>query len=480
MVLSVSDTKTKIVCTIGPATKDLSVLRRLIREGMDVARVNFSHGNHEEHRSMIERVREAAQQERAVIAIMADLQGPKIRLGELAEPIDLSIGDWVGLTSRSADGTHHVLPFPHPEIIAHVRTGQRLLLDDGDVELVVEEVRPEVLICRVSLGGALSSNKGVALPDGIPARSAMTDKDHVDAAFAVSQGVDFIALSFVRTPEDVDELRRVLKLHGEDAAGIAILAKIESRSAVERFHEILPRVDAIMVARGDLGVELSPQTVPLHQKEIIQSCNHAGIPVITATQMLQSMIDSPRPTRAEASDVANAILDGSDAVMLSAETAIGRYPVEAVSIIREISSVVEERMLKQITATPGTHRLHAVTDAISDATVQIATDLQTRLIVTATWSGYTARQIARMRPRQAIVALTPQPSVHRQLALVWGVSPVLVPSFDSTEEMLEVAERMMIERDDACPGDWIVLTGGLPVGGGGKTNFIKVHQITRL
>jgi pyruvate kinase len=479
MVLSVSDTKTKIVCTMGPATEDLSVLRRLIREGMDVARVNFSHGRHEEHRSMIERVREAAQQEGAVIAIMADLQGPKIRLGELTEPIELSVGDWVCLTSRSADGTHNVLPLPHPEIIAYVQTGQRLLLDDGAVELVVEELRPEVLICRVSFGGVLSSNKGVALPEGIPAQSAMTDKDHVDAAFAVSQGVDFIALSFVRSPEDIEELRQLLQLQGEDAAGIAILAKIESRCAVERFHEILPRVDAVMVARGDLGVELSPQTVPLHQKEIIQKCNHAGIPVITATQMLQSMIESPRPTRAEASDVANAILDGSDAVMLSAETAIGRYPVEAVSIIREISSVVEERMLKQMTATPGTHRLHAVTDAISDATVQIATDLQTRLIVTATWSGYTARQIARMRPRQAIVALTPQPTVHRQLALVWGVSPVLVPSFDSTEEMLQVAERMLIERDDARPGDWIVLTGGLPVGGGGKTNFLKVHQIAR-
>lgn len=478
MVTSAADTKTKIVCTMGPATQDTAVLRSLIDEGMDVARINFSHGTHAEFVAMIRQIRKAATEANAVIAIMADLQGPKLRIGRLSEPLQLSVGNWMSLTSRPADGSHHVIPLPHPEIIAGARSGQRLLLDDGAIELEIREVRPDVLVCRVLVGGHLMSHKGVAVPEGVVAISAMTQKDREDARFAVSQGVDFLALSFVRSPDDVRELRELLRNCGPEAEAIHIVAKIESRHAVDRFGEILPLVNAVMVARGDLGVELSPQEVPLHQKEIIHRCNRVGIPVITATQMLQSMIENPRPTRAESSDVANAILDGTDAVMLSAETAVGMFPVEAVRTIREISVVVEDRMLERTDGSlEGIDHVHPVTDAICNATTQIAAELDVHLIATATWSGYTARQIARVRPKQAIVAFTPNPDVQRQLALVWGVAPLLVPAFETTDNLLEVVSRTLIDAGDGQPGDWIVLTGGVPIGGGGKTNFITVHRI---
>ena len=478
MVLSAADTKTKIVCTIGPASRDREMLCSLIREGMDVARINFSHGTHAGHEAMINQVRAAAAEANAVVAIMADLQGPKLRIGQLAEPLTLRVGDWLSMTDLPADGAHNVLPLPHPEIIASARVGQRLLLDDGAIELEIREVRPDVLVCRVVVGGVLASNKGIAVPDGVIAISALTDKDRQDTAFAVSQRVDFLALSFVRSPGDVRELRSLLHTYGPDGERVHIVAKIESRHAVERLGEILPLVDAMMVARGDLGVELPPQEVPLHQKEIIRRCNGAGIPVITATQMLQSMIESPRPTRAESSDVANAILDGTDAIMLSAETAVGKFPVEAVRMIREISKVVEERMLDGMSEVRKTvDHVHPVTDAICDATAQIAAELGVHLIATATASGYTARQIARVRPKQAIIAFTPDPDVQHKLALVWGVSPLLVPAFETTDKLLEVVSQTLLDIGDGHTGEWIVLTGGIPVGGGGKTNFIKVHQI---
>lgn len=478
MVLCAADTKTKIICTIGPSSCSPEVLRELIREGMDIARINFSHGTHAEHEAMIEQVRQAATETHAVVAIMADLQGPKLRIGRLVNPLTFRAGDWVSFTDGAADGTYNVLPLPHPEVIVSARVGQRLLLDDGAIEMEIREVRPNVLVCVAVVGGRLSSHKGVAVPDGVVAISALTDKDREDTAFAVSQGVDFLALSFVRSPEDVRELRTLLQSCGAVGERVHIVAKIESRHAVERFDEILPLVNAVMVARGDLGVELSPQEVPLHQKEIIRRCNWAGTPVITATQMLQSMIENPRPTRAESSDVANAILDGTDAVMLSAETAAGKYPVESVRMLREISTVVEDRMLKRAIDFPETvDHVHPVTDAICDATAQIAAELDVQLIATATWSGYTARQIARKRPKQAIVAFTPDPIVQRQLALVWGVSPLLVPAFESADSLLEVVSATLIDGGDAHPGDWIILTGGFPVGGGGKTNFIKVHRI---
>jgi len=475
----VTDTKTKVVCTIGPASSDPSVLRAMIAEGMDVARVNFSHGTREEHAARIEMIRKTADACRATVAIMADLQGPKFRIGALREPLKLHVGNWLALTSEAADGTAHVIPLPHAEILQGVQVSQRLLLDDGAVELCIREKRPGVLICEVVVGGILSSHKGIAAPEASIAMSSLTPKDREDARFALDRGVDFLALSFVRTAKDVRDLRTLIHEQSGEDAPVHIIAKVESQQAISNLSEILPLVDAVMVARGDLGVELSPQEVPLHQKEIIRRCNQAGIPVITATQMLQSMIENPRPTRAEASDVANAILDGTDAVMLSAETAVGSFPIHAVRIIRRISEVIEGHMPHtQLADKPDALPfVHPVTDAIGDATADIAEALAVKLIVTTTASGYTARQVARKRPRQAIVAFTPSASVQRQLALVWGVTPHLAPLCTTTDGMLDSVQRVLLEHGECQSGDRVVLTGGIPVGGGGRTNFVKVHTI---
>jgi pyruvate kinase len=478
MVSHASETKTKIICTIGPASSDRETLHALIRAGMDVARVNFSHGTRETHAETIRLVRDIAAAEGAVVAVMADLQGPKLRIGRLAAPMGIVAGDWISLTTLACDGTDHVVPLPHPELIAGARVGDRLLLDDGSIEVEVREVRPEVLIGRVVVGGELSSHKGIAAPGGTSRIAALTEKDRADARFAAECGVDFVALSFVRTAGDLAELRRLLD--GCEAGGdVGVVAKIEKREAIEHLPEILRDSDAVMIARGDLGVETSPQRVPVLQKEIIRRCNRLGVPVITATQMLQSMVDHPRPTRAEASDVANAILDGSDAVMLSAETAAGRYPVEAVAMIREISAIAEQEMAYRADEAPsdGLERTHAITDAIGKATVRVAREIGAALIVTSTWSGYTARQIARERPRRPIVAFTPRESTLRRLALVWGVTPVLVPPYESTDDMLETVGRVLLERGETKLGDTIVVAGGVPASSEGKTNFIMVRRV---
>ncbi len=479
MVSHASETKTKIVCTIGPASDRREILRALIREGMDVARINFSHGTAETNVQAIHLVRDVAAEENAIIAIMADLQGPKLRIGRLTCPLDLVSGDWISFTVRDADGAGHIIPLPHSQLIAGARIGDRLLLDDGAIEIEICEVREtETLIGRVVVGGTLSSHKGIAAPGNMAAIGALTTKDRMDARLAAEHGVDFIALSFVQRAEDLAELRELL-CDDERGDEIGVIAKIERREAVDHLSEILPVCDAVMVARGDLGVETSPQQVPVLQKEIIRQCNRRGVPVITATQMLQSMIEHPRPTRAEASDVANAIFDGTDAVMLSAETAAGRHPVEAVAIIREISAIAEREVICRVDETRNdtSERIHPITDAIGRATVRVGREIGASLIATSTWSGYTARQVARERPHRPIVAFTPRETVVRQLALVWGVTPVLVPPYGSTDEMLEMVERRLKERGEATPGDTVVIAGGIPVGGAGKTNFIKVHRI---
>jgi pyruvate kinase len=478
MVKSPEETRTKIVCTIGPASRNPETIRELVREGMDVARVNFSHGTQTEHAQSIECVRRVAREEAATVAILADLQGPKLRIGALHRPLNLEPGDWLALTTRSADGSFHVIPLPYPELIAGANVGGRWLFDDGAIEVIVREVRPEVVTAEVLVGGQLSSSKGVNAPGGTSRVAALTEKDREDARFAASCGVDFIALSFVQVAEDLSALRDLLdKLPG--GPGIGIIAKIEKREALDDLDRILMVADAVMVARGDLGLEVPPQEVPLHQKEIVRRCNRRGIPVITATQMLQSMVDSPRPTRAEASDVANAILDGTDAVMLSEETAVGRYPVEAVVMMREISAMAEGSMPCRIDddAFHQSGSMTSVTDAISDATARIADEVGARLIVTSTTSGYTARQVARERPRQPIVALTTDESVLRQMALVWGVVPLLVEDFEGTDEMLRVLSQTLIDAGHASEGDLVVVTAGLPTGGRGTTNLLKVHRL---
>ena len=478
MVLHASETRTKIVCTIGPTSRDHSTLRRLICAGMDVARVNFSHGTRDEHAESIERIRQVAEAEGATIAIMADLQGPKLRLGALAEPVDVLPGERIVLTTDPADGTEHTFPLPHPELVAGVTEGVHLLFDDGAIEAVVCDVHPNRLVAEVSVGGRLSSRKGVAAPGGTSALAALTPKDREDVRFAAECGVDLMALSFVQRAADLVELRSLLD-ETQGGADVAMVAKIEKREALEHLDEILRMADGVMVARGDLGVEVSPQDVPFLQKRIIAMCNRRGIPVITATQMLQSMIEIPRPTRAEASDVANAILDGTDAVMLSAETAAGKYPVESVEMMREISEIAERQMANRVDDVPFSdlEHDHPITDAISDATVRIADGVGAKLIVTSTSSGYTARQIARERPQQPIVALTPSPIVERQLALVWGVVPHQVPAYQRTDEMLDVVSNALLERGYASESDLVVITGSIPTAIGGKTNFVKVHRL---
>jgi pyruvate kinase len=472
------ETRTKIVCTLGPVTQDSAAIRALIREGMDVARINYSHGTHDEHRETFQRVRKEAAGAKAILAILADLQGPKLRIGELAKPLTLRAGDRIRLTEDlAADGTENVIPLPHPELIHSARSGGRLLFDDGALEAVVREVLPDSIVAEMTLGGTLSSHKGIAAPGGSQSLDALTEKDREDAAHAVACGADYIALSFVRSRQDIEGLRGVLDGLPNGGA-VRIVAKIEKQEAIDHLDEILRVADAIMVARGDLGVEISPQRVPMYQKEIIRRCNRIGTPVITATQMLQSMTESPRPTRAEASDVANAILDGTDAVMLSNETAVGAYPVESVAMMREIAAIAEGSMPKRRDGDfEAVSHVHPVTDAISDATVRIADEVDAKMIVTSTWSGYTARQIARERPALSIVALTPDARVLRQLALVWGVSPLLVPQYEGTDAMLDVVSHALLEAGFAEPGDRVVISAGIPFGGGGKTNFVKVHRL---
>jgi pyruvate kinase len=473
-------TRTKIVCTIGPASRDEEILRALIRAGMDVARINFSHGTREEHAEEIAVIRLIAKKETANIAIMADLQGPKLRIGVIdPDPLVLAPGDRVGLTNHPAAGKSNTIHLPHPTAITGAKPGETILFGDGELEVVVEEKLANALVCKVTAGGELRSHQGFHASGLTPVLSTLTQKDQEDARSALELDVDFLALSFVKTAQDIERLRTLIKDFNPSGQPPAIVAKIETRKALENFDPILNAADVIMVARGDLGIEVPVQEVPLHQKNIVRKCNHAGVPVITATQMLQSMTEHPRPTRAEASDVANAILDGSDAVMLSAETATGRYPVKASEMMRKIAENVEEKMpcrLDEVDFAEVPHR-HPITDAISEATRSIARDLNARLIVTSTWSGYTARQVSRERPKQLIVALTPSERVCRQLALVWGVIPVLVQPYQDTEKMLQIMDEKLLSSALASKGDLVIVTGGLPLAEGGKTNFLKVHRL---
>ena len=476
MVTGAHETRTKIVCTIGPSSRDPETLRDLIRQGMDVARINFSHGTPEELSSMIRTVREVSADLNMTVAVLADLQGPKLRIGALRQPLELAQGDWLALTIHPADGEHRVIPLPHPELITGARRGSNWLLDDGSIEFIIREVHPEAVIGEVLVGGVLRSRKGVHAPGATTRITALTPKDRADAALAVSEGVDYVGLSFVQSAEDLRELRRLLGgLPGGD--GVHILAKIEKREALEALDEILEVSDAIMVARGDLGLEIPAEEVPVRQKEIVHACHQEGVPVVVATQMLESMIEAPRPTRAEASDVANAILDGSDAVMLSGETAIGRHPARAVAVMREISAKTEQGVQGPPRGSRPRQAETQIADAVCEATARVASAVGATLIATVTSSGYTARRVARERPRQPIVALTPDPVVRRQLALVWGVAPFQIAPYTSADEMLEGAERAL--RGSGCvqDGDVILLTAGLPIGGRGTTNLLKVHRI---
>jgi pyruvate kinase len=472
--------RTKIVATIGPRSRDEAIIRDLIRKGMDVARINFSHGSHETHGEVIDTIRRVSAEEGAVVAIMCDLQGPKIRIGRVAtEPLMLKPGDTVTLTLDEPEGDDpYIIALPHPEFVKDIPAGAQLLLDDGNLEFEVRDANASRLICEVVIGGPLTSRKGVTALNARLSLSAITEKDRADVEFALRKQTDYLAMSFVRNPDDIRELRWLIRHLGGDTA---IIAKIEKREALDTIESIIAAADGVMVARGDLGVETPAEEVPVHQKRIIQLCNAASKPVITATQMLSSMVDNPRPTRAEASDVFNAIVDGTDAVMLSNETAAGSYPVEAVATMANIALIAEKhlpvrRPERTLSRSTGEGR-EIVSDAISQATTQISEVLNCRAVVTATLTGYTARRVARERPATPIICVTPSEITYRRMALVWGVIPVMIPHFTTIDEMIKLIIQRASETKLLKRGDTLVIIAGVPFGIGGQTNFLKIHRV---
>ncbi len=488
---------TKIVCTLGPATESPEVLRALMRAGMTVARLNFSHGNADDKRQTAALVRRIAAEEGRHIALMGDLQGPKIRVGRVpAEGVRLVEDAHVTLTAGPIQNPQAEIPFPHAEIIPDVRVGDHILLDDGALELIVTAATPTCLECRVLVGGLLTSNKGVNLP-GAPLKiPALTEKDKADALLALELEMEYLALSFVRRAADVTELQAYLQAHttvplerrpGENPHRIpGIVAKIEKPQALTDLEAIVRAADAVMVARGDLGVETSPEQVPLAQKRIIRLCNRLGKPVITATQMLQSMIENPRPTRAEASDVANAILDGSDAVMLSGETSVGKYPVEAVQMMAKIADSVEnspnfpynQRLdLESEKGATDVSDAVIISGAISQATVVLAEAAHAKAILTSTESGRTARLVARHRPRVPLLGITPFAATARRMQLIWGVIPTVVQPFHDTDEMIQTMAQAAVNQHYVAVGDNVILTAGIPFASHGITNMVKVHTV---
>ncbi|OPZ75739.1 MAG: Pyruvate kinase [Firmicutes bacterium ADurb.Bin456] len=469
--------RTKIVCTIGPASDDLNTIKKLIQAGMNVARLNFSHGTQEGHGRLFALIRRAAEETGQNVALMLDTKGPEIRLGFFKEePVRLEDGATVALTTQQVAGDKERIPLSYEGLPGDVRKGDTILLDDGLIELEVLSIKETEIFCRVVNGGEITSQKGVNVPGVTLNLPALTEKDIQDIRFGIKHNVDFIAASFVRKGSDVLDLRRVLE---ENSAEIDIIAKIENREAVQNLEEIIKVSDGVMVARGDLGVEIPVEEVPLLQKTIIRLCNHSGKPVVTATQMLESMIQNPRPTRAEASDVANAIFDGTDAVMLSGETAAGKYPLEAVRTMARIAERAEAAI--HYGEMPGEKRYasprHTVTDAISFASCATSRDLGAAAIITSTESGHTAKMVAKYRPRALVVAVTPHANVMRKLALTWGVRPLLAASKRNTDEMMSTAVGVSLTAGLIKGGDLVVFTAGMPVGVRGTTNLIRVLTV---
>ncbi|OIJ12398.1 pyruvate kinase [Anaerobacillus alkalilacustris] len=469
--------KTKIVCTIGPASESLEKLTQLIEAGMNVARLNFSHGDFEEHGQRIKNIREAAAKAGKYVAILLDTKGPEIRTNNFENGVaELKVGEEVIVSMEEVMGTAEKFSITYPGLVDDVQIGSKILLDDGLIELEVIEIGKKELKTKILNSGVIKNKKGVNVPNVSVKLPGITDKDANDIIFGIEQGVDFIAASFVRRASDVLEIRELLEKH--DAGHIHIIPKIENQEGVDNIDEILEISDGLMVARGDLGVEIPAEEVPLVQKELIKKCNFLGKPVITATQMLDSMQRNPRPTRAEASDVANAIFDGTDAIMLSGETAAGDYPVESVQTMNNIALRTESALnYEELLKSKGKESQRTVTDAISQSVAHTALNLEAAAVVTATESGHTARMISRYRPKSPLLAVTHSEDVCRKLALVWGVLPQLGTKASTTDEMLEIAVSEAVKTEFIDHGDLIVITAGVPVGEAGTTNLMKVHVI---
>lgn len=469
--------KTKIICTMGPATDNIEVLRAMARAGMNVARFNFSHGSHEEHKQRIDRVKAVREEYNLPIALLLDTKGPEIRTGDMQDgKIFLKKGEQIRLTPRACLGTPSKISITYPDLYQDVQAGTSILIDDGLIELRVEQTQEQDILCRVLNDGAVSNHKGINVPDVHLSIPYLSDKDKSDIQFGIEQGVDFIAASFVRTADDVQQLRMLLDENG--GAHINIIAKIENQQGVENIDGIVSLADGVMIARGDMGVEIPAEDVPPIQKMLIKKVASAGKQVITATQMLDSMMKNPRPTRAEVTDVANAIYDGTGAIMLSGETAAGLYPVEAVTMMARIAERTENDIDYRKRFFVRTRKANPdITDAICHATCTTAYDLNARDIVTVTKSGRSARMVARYRPSCGIIGCTPTKKVWYQLNLAWGVTPVLLSEthdvFDLFDSALETAKNQGLMQS----GDLAVITSGVPIGVSGTTNMIRVQVV---
>ncbi|MEH2296309.1 pyruvate kinase [Nostoc sp.] len=472
--------RTKIVATIGPATSSPEMLKAIIEAGATTLRLNFSHGTHADHQRSIRLIRQTAFELNQPVAILQDLQGPKIRLGKFDNgSIVLAKGDRFTLTNRPVVGTQEISCVTYDYLAEEVPVGAKILLDDGRVEMVVEEINRDKgdLHCRITVPGKLSNNKGVNFPGVYLSVKAMTDKDREDLMFGLDQGVDWVALSFVRNPQDMIEIKELISSTGKQ---VPVIAKIEKHEAIEQMEAILALCDGVMVARGDLGVELPAEDVPVLQKRLIATANRLGIPIITATQMLDSMVSNPRPTRAEVSDVANAILDGTDAVMLSNETAVGSFPVEAVATMARIAERMEQEEVQHLNLRSSRDARRSIPNAISQAVGQIAEQLGAAAIMTLTQTGATARNVSKFRPQTPILAVTPHVNVARQLQMVWGVKPLLVLGLPSTGQTFQAAINVAQELKLLSEGDLVVMTAGTLQGISGSTDLIKVEVVTAI
>ncbi len=475
-------TKVKKICTIGPATNTEDKIEALIHRGMNVARLNFSHDTHETHGKVIDTIKKVRKRLGVNLGILQDLSGPKMRLGIIKHgPVEIMKGDTIKLfpgkeSSESAPGEFAV---DYPPLLDDGNTDNRILIDDGLVILRVKKKDKKALTCIVEHGGAISSKKGVNFPDQVLSSKAPTEKDLTDLRFGLKTGVDMVALSFVQTPEDILILRREMERCGRI---VPIIAKIERTTAIQKFSAILDAADAIMVARGDLGIEAEISMIPIYQKQLIRECNIAGKPVITATQMLDSMIRNPTPTRAEVTDVANAIFDSTDAIMLSGETAMGKFPEQAIELMTQIAGQVEENPQFNTHWTMEASSIHEDSEhAIARATVETAQSVGAKFIIAPTLTGQTAKLVAKSRPRTPLLAVTPSEATYYQLSLLWGVQALLLSGIEEAfyDTILKV-EKALLEKKMVVPGDFIVITAGMPAHTPGGTNTIKVHKIRDL
>jgi len=469
--------KTKIICTIGPTSENEEILTKLIDSGLNVARLNFSHGTHEEQLKKIRNIKKIRAKLGKHVAILLDTKGPEIRTGRFKDPeVELVEGQLFTLTPRDVDGTNEICNVTYPNLALDLKPGNKVLIDDGLIQLNVEKIQGEDVICTVENGGIVKNNKGINVPGVKIQLPSLTRKDIDDINFGIDHSVDFIAASFVRKKEDVEAIREILK--ERNAEDIKIISKIENKEGLDNIDEIIKVSDGIMVARGDLGVEIPMQSVPVAQKKIIKKCNDAGVIAVTATQMLDSMMRNPRPTRAEVNDVANAVLDGTDAIMLSGETASGKYPIESLDTMIKIVLATEESFdYDDLRAARTGDRDKTITNAIGNATCSVAASLGAKAILAPTVSGYTAFMVARFRPEAPIIAPAYEESVARKLALCWGTYPMVIEKGSLQREVFQNAIEAGKSKGWIEDGDCVIITAGFPFGGKGKTNMMRIHIV---